>query len=168
MTGPSLDEDVRRVQLAFPQVWFACHDRHVRRRDAAGDLTDRDAIYLGHLQWQEGLRPRELARHLGLAPSSLSAFLARVEGAGYVERRTTDGDRRGVELSLTDAGRRALVDASVLDAGRLAAVLERLPADERCRAVDGLALLAEACLEARLEHVRSDDASTSPNEGPLA
>ncbi|WP_189935213.1 MarR family winged helix-turn-helix transcriptional regulator [Streptomyces sulfonofaciens] len=57
------------------------------------------------------LRQRELRDRLLLSESGVSRMLARMADAGLVERRTAGGDRRGVEVALTEAGEGALASA---------------------------------------------------------
>jgi len=163
MSDESLNDAVARVQLDFPQVYFACHVRHRQRHSATHGLSDREVMYLGHLRVESGVRPRHLARHLGVSPSTLSAFLARMEGLGYLERRLIAIDRRQVEIFLTDAGRRVLCDSSVLDGERLRSILEGIAAPRRRQAVEGLSILAEACRRARLAHA---DQAGGPSDPP--
>lgn len=49
---------------------------------------------------------RELARSLGIEGPTLTRHLDALEGAGLVVRRPATGDRRAVQVELTDAGRR--------------------------------------------------------------
>jgi DNA-binding MarR family transcriptional regulator len=54
------------------------------------------------------LRMRELARRLGLATSTVTRLVDRLEAAGLAERRTERPDRRSVLVGLTAPGREAL------------------------------------------------------------
>jgi DNA-binding MarR family transcriptional regulator len=60
---------------------------------------------------EKQLRQRDLRDRLLLSESGVSRMLARMADAGLVERRTSDDDRRGVEVALTDAGAQALATA---------------------------------------------------------
>jgi len=86
----------------------------------------------------------DLATHLGVAASSLSGTLRRLEGLGLIRRQGASADRRRVGLTLTEAGEMALSGASVLNPERLEALLAFMPPDTRRRAVEGLSLLAQA------------------------
>jgi DNA-binding MarR family transcriptional regulator len=139
-------DQVFAIQRAYPQVYFACHTRHEPRRTSAARLSPSDGNVLVHLDAHVGVhggtRPGELAAHLGLAPSSLSATIGRLEQLGYVARAPSSRDRRAAELRLTTAGIAAIQASSVLDAARLGAVLGKLGPRERAAAVAGLELLA--------------------------
>ena len=67
-----------------------------------------------------------------------------LEARGWVRRRDVDGDRRGVNLEVTAAGRAALETEHRAVQDRLAALLDHIPAARRDAAFDGLAALGEA------------------------
>ncbi len=140
------------VQRHYPQIYFACHVQHSRRRSTEHVLSAQDSGYLGHLDRSTSTSPRHLARHLGIADSTLSAFLDRMESLGYLGRKTSPQDRREVELRLTLRGEAAMQATSVLDLERLRLVLARLSPVDRRRACDGLRILAGACGQAREEY----------------
>ncbi len=142
-----MTDDVGRFRRAYPQIWFACHVRH-RGRGEAG-LTDREASILSHLAVADAASLAVLARHLGLAPSTLSEALKRLESSGWIRVAPDHGDRRRRGVTVTEQGRRALNGASGLDGGRVAALLDRLGAAERKRALDGLDALAVAARNLR-------------------
>jgi len=58
------------------------------------------------------LRPTELTRTLMLTSSGTTKRLDRLERAGLIARTPDPGDRRGVLITLTDAGR-ALLDRAI-------------------------------------------------------
>lgn len=90
------------------------------------------------------MSPRSLAGHLGVVPSTLSAAITRLTKLGYIDSKTLPGDRRRKELRLTALGAEAMASTSVLDAKRVRALLNLLTSEERCSAVNGLAILARA------------------------
>ena len=143
------------VQRHYPQIYFACHVQHSRRRSTEHVLSAQDSGYLGHLDRSRSTSPRRLARHLGIADSTLSAFLERMDALGYLERKTSLQDRREVELRLTFRGEVAMQATSVLDLERLKSVLSRISPVDRRRACDGLRILAGACRQAREEYEAS-------------
>lgn len=65
------------------------------------------------------MRMSTLADGLVLSRSRLTHTVARMEARGLVERRAAEGDRRGVNCTMTDAGRTAL---EVAAPGHVAAV----------------------------------------------
>ncbi len=81
------------------------------RRLATVGLRPHTFFVLVHLAREPALTSAELARRLEMTPQSMSALLAGLVDAGWVERPA--GARRGqrIDVRLTDAGRRALADA---------------------------------------------------------
>ena len=135
---------VRVVQRCYPRIYLACHVDHVRTKSNRYHLSAHDSSLLAHLDEDEPTSPRELARHLGISNSTLSAALKRLAALGYIARRVRTHDARQVELRLTAAGAEAMTASSVLDAHRVGELLAQLTPAEQRRAVAGLELLAAA------------------------
>jgi len=138
---------IRAVQRAYPQIYLACHLDHVRTKSNRHHLSAHDSTLLAHLDESRATTAGDLARHLGVAASTLSAALARLEKLGHLTRTPARRDRRIIELRLTVQGAEAMADTSVLDRRRVAAVLAELSPREQKRAVAGLVLLARAALD---------------------
>lgn len=138
---------VRSVQRAYPQVYLACHVDHVRTKSNRHHLSAHDSAVLAHLDEARATTAGALARHLGVAASTLSAALTRLEQLGHLSRSPAPRDRRRVELRLTAQGAEAMAETSVLDPRRVAAVLASLSPRDQKRAVAGLSLLARAALD---------------------
>jgi len=138
------DDDVFEVQRLYPQIYMACHTDHVRAASTKWRISSQDASILVHLDRDSGLSPRTLAKHLGVAPSTLSAAIARLAELGYLTNEPNGADRRKRELRLTPRGAEAIASTSVLNAERVRAVLKKLKPAERKAALNGLALLARA------------------------
>ena len=135
---------VQLVQRSYPVIYLACHVDHVRTKSNRHHVSARDSSLLAHLNDEHPVTAGELARHLGITASTLSAALSRLQSLGHVTRSPHQGDRRQAELRLTSLGAKAVMSASVLDQRRIAAVLAELSPTQRQRAVGGLALLAQA------------------------
>jgi len=147
-----MEDELLAIQRCYPQIYHACHARHVRSRARNGfRVSERDQALLAHLSPREGQRPSDLARHVGVGLPTLSEGIQRLERQGYVARERAG---RAVLLRLTAEGAEALRGTSVLDDGRLRATLERLTPAERRAAAEGLALLARACRAASAEERR--------------
>lgn len=132
------------VQRFYPQIYLACHVDHVRAASTQWRLSSRDSSLLSHLDTDLATSPRDLAAHLGVVPSTLSATIARLTRLGYITNTPRAGDRRQRELRLTDRGAEAMASTSVLDSERVARLLGKLSRREQSDAVRGLALLARA------------------------
>lgn len=141
---PVSNRDVRLVQVAYPQIYFACHTRHMRRVSTASRISATDSTLLAHLDETEPVRATALAKHLGLAASTLSAAVARLAALGYVVQRSDAKDGRAVQLLLSAKGASAMQVSSVLESARVLRMLGRLKAADRKRALEGIALLAKA------------------------
>lgn len=77
------------------------------------------------------LTPSELMDQTMVTSGAVTKRLDRLEGAGLVERRVSDGDRRSRIVALTDKGRR-LIDRAVPEHfANEARLLEPLTASER-------------------------------------
>src|SRR3954452_9310803 len=69
-------------------------------------------------------RANHLARQAAISRPSLTGLLDGLEARGWVRRREVDGDRRGVTLEVTAAGRTALEAAHDCVQDRLAELLD--------------------------------------------
>ncbi|MGX1546438.1 MarR family winged helix-turn-helix transcriptional regulator [Streptomyces adustus] len=77
------------------------------------DLSLHDYLILGVLAEAEGrpVRVAGLTDSLGESGTRMSFLLKGLQAAGLIERHRRDGDRRTVEVALTDAGRARFADA---------------------------------------------------------
>jgi DNA-binding MarR family transcriptional regulator len=138
------DKDIFEVQRLFPQIYLACHVDHVRAVSTVWKLSSRDASLLAHLESEFAISPRALAEHLRVAPSTLSAAIARLGRLGYLRSEPLSSDKRRRQLRLTTRGAKAIASTSVLDENRVRKLLGKLSAQERSAALRGLQLLARA------------------------
>ena len=142
----TIERAITQVQISYPQIYYACHTRHERRRSSALRLSARDAQILVHLEPIWNVTLGGLARHLDLAASTVSEAVTRLEQLGFLEKvPRTAGDRREVAIRLTAKGTDAIRATSVLETGRLRTVLSRLSRRDRAKVTDGLAILSRAC-----------------------
>lgn len=138
---------VQSVQTWYPQIYLACHRDHKRARNTASGISPRESSILAHLDLKTPTTATALARHLGIGAPAMSAALKRLVRLGYVVQDADARDGRLRPLRLSAEGARAMAASSVLEGSRVRAVLRRLSAEERVRALDGLALLARAARE---------------------
>lgn len=136
--------DTEIVLSAYPRIYFACHQRHVRDPEGGGELSAHQASVLSHLDSVDPTMVGELAEHMGVTPSTMSLTLKRLEDAGYVTRARDPSDRRVMNVRLTEAGERMRDAQTVLEPELVARMLQQLDPSRREAALRGLVLLAEA------------------------
>ncbi|HUI53993.1 MAG TPA: MarR family transcriptional regulator [Bryobacteraceae bacterium] len=139
--------EVETVLRCYPQIYFACHRRHVRDEQTQVVLSSHQSSVLDHLDDVEGTPLFELARHMGVTASTMSLMADRLERGGYLRRERNRQDARRVDLRLTPAGVRIKKQQKVLEPELVAAMLRRLDERRRREALRGLELLAEAAGE---------------------
>jgi MarR family transcriptional regulator, organic hydroperoxide resistance regulator len=141
----TIDQAIRVVQMAYPQVYLACHTRHQRKRTTEHRLSQRDAAILAHLDETASTIPGRLAGHMGIGRSTLSEALKRLVALGFVRRADDASDGRLTSVLLTTGGSRAIRDTSVLETKRLHRALAGLDSRDLNAIAVGMARLAAAC-----------------------
>jgi DNA-binding MarR family transcriptional regulator len=136
--------EVETVLRCYPQIYFACHKRHVRDPETQEVVSGHQASILDHLDDVQPTALFDLARHMGVTASTMSLTMDRLVAAGYVIRERSAQDRRRLDLRLTIAGLRIKKQQKVLEPDLVAAVLEQLDERKRRQALRGLELLAGA------------------------
>ncbi|HEX3748638.1 MAG TPA: MarR family transcriptional regulator [Bryobacteraceae bacterium] len=139
--------EVQTVLRCYPQIYFACHCRHVRDEKTKIQLSSHQASVLDHLDDVEGTSLLSLAQHMGVTASTMSLMVDRLERGGHVRRERSPQDGRRVELRLTEAGVGIKKQQKVLEPELIAAMLKHLEPALRAQALRGLELLAEAARE---------------------
>ncbi|MEV0634027.1 MarR family transcriptional regulator [Streptomyces sp. NPDC050619] len=86
----------------------------------------------------EGLRMTRIAELLGRPKTRLTYQIACLQHAGLVTRKSVCGDKRGVEVSLTDKARALLREASEELASTVAEALDHVMGPDQRDAVYGL------------------------------
>ena len=142
---------VRQVMELYPRIYFACHTRHVRDPKTSRLLSAHQASILDHQDEREPLALLDLARHMGVTPSTMSLHVERLVRRGYISRERATEDGRRLQLRITPAGVRVREAKSVLDPGRVRALLQRLTPAEVEAGIHGLELLARAGSEQSAE-----------------
>jgi DNA-binding MarR family transcriptional regulator len=139
--------EVQTVLRCYPQIYFACHCRHVRDEKTHTQMSSHQASVLDHLDDVEGTSLLALAQHMGVTASTMSLTVDRLERGGYVRRERSPQDGRRVDLRLTPAGVGIKKQQKVLEPALIAAMLRHLDPARRQQALRGLELLAEAAKE---------------------
>ena len=143
----SLSTEIAAFLRLYPQIYFACHRRHVRDAKTRRTLNANQSSILDHLDDVEPTNLHSLARHMGVTASTMSLNIDRLEAAGYVRRERDRRDARRVELRLTESGNRLKQQQSALDPERIGALIKRLKGQDRAKALLGLKLFAQAAAE---------------------
>lgn len=107
-------------------------------------MTVAQAATLEALGREGALRLGRLGKLLGIAPSTLTRNLARLEQSGLVRRASDQEDGRAAQVELTEKGRRIRLRLEAMEDEFARRVLERLSPASRERALEGLAALLEA------------------------
>lgn len=142
-----MQEQVNQIMVLYPLIYFACHTQHVRDPQTQKILSAHQASILDHLDDVEPTTLTDLAKHLGVTPSTMSIAVGRLLKQRYVVRERGKRDKRVVHLRLTPEGVALRESKSVLEPERVAEVLARLDENSRNEAIRGLTLLARASKE---------------------
>jgi DNA-binding MarR family transcriptional regulator len=131
-TSPMTDERVRSPGVAFllsqlggqsAKLWTARLARH--------GLEPREVMLFRHIALAQGRSQRDLAQAIGLPESRIVGLVDRLEARGWIERRTSPGDRRVRALHLTSRGRGLLKRIMSVSAEHEAELIAGLAPDER-------------------------------------
>jgi DNA-binding MarR family transcriptional regulator len=149
----TLDVQLREAVRALRAVVLVAQT--FRRRFAETyDLALSDTVAMSHLAASGPLSAGELAHRTGLAPSSLTSRLDRLERLGLATRTTPLGDRRAVSVALTATGEAALRETETLTARAMLEVgADCLPEFTRCLQI----------LATELQRVATDYTETRPS-----
>ena len=145
---PPADGSTEAAQEGFLVAFEALAQAVRRARGAAPqDLPDRLTLsqysLLTPLAGGGAARISRLAGEAGIAPSTASRILDALERRDIVRRAASPEDRRGVVVSLTDAGREVLGRQDAWMRARRIAFFEELPVAEQLVVSDLLIRLAD-------------------------
>jgi DNA-binding MarR family transcriptional regulator len=126
---PQLAEVVARLRRAMRRAARTAPTDHTDQR---GDpLSVAQLEVLACLGEHPGARPGQLARHLHLAPNTVTTLVNALAARGMLTRTSGGADRRTIALHLTPAGAAALAAWQATNAAILRAALAALPADQQ-------------------------------------
>ena len=174
---PAQAEQLVQLQDSLMRRFLFQH-KHVCKDEAP--LPHQEVRVLFALAGSGPSRMGELARHLVVSVSSLTAIVDRLVARGLVERRPSNEDRRVVLVDLTAEGRHRHEERRQIRLGMAKTMLDALTPPEQRRFLDlmkkivsqtSVALLvaltlaaAPGCSTVRHAHVVQDPASMEPGE----
>ncbi len=85
-------------------------DIHSRTLNKDFGLTGPQIVVLQEIARNGGIGVTRLARSTSLSQATITDITQRLEKKGYIQRRKTEDDRRGVTLSLSDQGWKIMED----------------------------------------------------------
>lgn len=125
--------------------------RALRRGARVADPGNRLAVaqleVLAAVTEQPGARPGQLARQLHMRPNTVTTIVNALSAQGMLDRASSPGDRRAIELTATEAGQQAVLTWQATNAAVLHLALSTLAAPQRRAlgaAVPALDALAQA------------------------
>ena len=105
--------------------------RGARVAGPANPLAVAQLELLSALAENPGARPGQLARLLHMRANTVTTIVGALTAREMISRATPDGDRRAVELTITDTGQQAVHAWQVTNAAVLHLALSTLPASQR-------------------------------------
>jgi DNA-binding MarR family transcriptional regulator len=107
-----------------------------------------EAQALLELSQGNGISQTDLANRLQLEKSTVSRIASGLVDKGWLRRERDSQDSRLLRLSLTALGTRIAMNLSASRRAKFTRVFEAIPASQRAKVVDALAVLSEAFREA--------------------
>ncbi len=102
--GTNRDSTAGEILVAIRRVIRAV-DLHSRQLAQSHQLTGPQALLLRELASAGELAPSHIARRISLSQATVTDIVKRLERRGLVSRARDGGDRRRVQIRLTQAGR---------------------------------------------------------------
>ncbi|MEO4044575.1 MarR family winged helix-turn-helix transcriptional regulator [Hoeflea sp. CAU 1731] len=94
-------------------------------------LNQIDTQAMLYISAHPGCGPTDIARHLNVAPTTISSVTDRLAGRNFLKRDRPDENRRAIALGLTDAGRAYVADLIAIQTHHCKLMLEQLPPDDQ-------------------------------------
>ncbi|MFC6022541.1 MarR family winged helix-turn-helix transcriptional regulator [Plantactinospora solaniradicis] len=137
-------DDARAIRDAVSSFVRAFGLHRPEQTPCGQQMTVSEAHALTEIQRDGGLRQAELARRLRLEKSTVSRLVGQLVGRGWVGRADAADDGRRIWLTLTEQGVRVAERLAQARDARFAALLDRIPPDERPAILSAVQRLAEA------------------------
>lgn len=139
----------RRLPPLLRRAWYGLNQAFRRRIAHTGATPDQFTAMRCLLEGDaQGPTQRELTEMMSSDPNTIASLLARMEAAGWIERKPHERDKRANRLRLKPAGRRKYEELRAIAIELQSSVLSSLPEDRRESFLEELTLVANACREA--------------------
>ena len=102
---------------------------HVMRHVSEGKGSQKRILML--LAEKESVTQRELTEQMGIQPGSASEVIGKLEAMGLLQRTPSEKDRRTMDVSLTESGKKAAQEAVVQREARHSMMFECLSEEEK-------------------------------------
>lgn len=120
-----------------------------RLRERYGTTLPRFDLMSQLWRYPEGLRMKDLSRHLMVTGGNVTGIVDPLEKEGLVERAAEPADRRAFRVRLTRAGRKAFAEMAAVHEEWIVELLGGLSKKEHAELYKLLAKLKQATLEAK-------------------
>ena len=141
-----IEEDVGEVLDFMRLLWALHHGLAAKSKRMIAELgvTSPQRLVVRIVGRRPGIAAGEIASTLFVDPSTLTGVLTRLEGRGFIERKTDRADARRALFSLTAKGRRLDQMKTGTVEEKVRATLGSLPPDKVAAARDVIGSLARA------------------------
>jgi len=145
----------RRLPPLLRRAWYGLNQAFRRRIAHTGVTPDQFTVMRCLREGDPlGMTQRDLTEAMSSDPNTVASLLERMEGAGWVERRRHEADRRAYRIQLLESGQAQYEAVRDLAVGLQSEVLSVLPESERERFLEQLDLVSAACRDAAESGVR--------------
>ena len=139
----------KRLPVLMRRAWYGLNQAFRQRITHLMITPDQFSI----LRWlsegdPQGLTQRAITDMMASDPNTITSTLARMEKHGLIERRPHETDRRAHRVRLLAKGRRTFEKARKVAMELQSHILEALPDAERCRFLENMEVIADACAAA--------------------
>jgi MarR family transcriptional regulator for hemolysin len=139
----------RRLPPLLRRAWYGLNQAFRRRIAHTGATPDQFTALRCLLEFGgTGPTQRELTEMMSSDPNTIASLLARMEAAGWIERKPHERDKRAYRLSLKPAGRRKYEELRAIAVELQSHILAALPENRRESFLEELVIVANACREA--------------------
>ena len=139
----------RRLPPLLRRAWYGLNQAFRRRIAHTGATPDQFTAMRCLLECSDSApTQRELTEMMSSDPNTIASLLARMEIAGWIERKPHERDKRAYRLGLKPAGRRKYEELRAIAVDLQSHILAALPEHRRESFLGELASVAEACRDA--------------------